>query len=391
MSNFWWNIIEINFSLAVLWLAFRLVRPFLSFGKQRLILLLVPVFSVLPVLAKQTFSLNGVKLKLVELKAISVGPKAEATQTTPENWSLENIYWLTVSVAFAWLLFRLFRLLKLFLSAERKRGNGLIFTEIPGEESFSFFRWIQLKAGMDAESRMIVEQHEALHAKKRHTLDLFYTQIIQCFCWFNPAVYFLEQDLIHAHEFEVDQVMYQQHKTRYLEFLLAYTLGTSSPSYLLTHQFVTKLTLIKRIQIMKHTKKQRWAFALIIPALAGSLTLVSWASPAAKPAQKEAETVLEADKPAEFKGGTDALIKYIVNNVKYPESAAKNKVTGKVFVSFTVSEKGKISQAKVLRSIHPDLDAEAVRVVSAMPDWDPAEKGGKKISSEMQLPISFQL
>ena len=94
---------------------------------------------------------------------------------------------------------------------------------------------------------------------------------------------------------------------------------------------------------------------------------------------------------AEFKGGNDALIKYIVNSVKYPESAVKNKITGRVFVSFVVSETGKVSGAKVLRGVSPELDAEAVRVVSAMPDWEPAEKQGKKVSSEMQLPISFQL
>ena len=99
----------------------------------------------------------------------------------------------------------------------------------------------------------------------------------------------------------------------------------------------------------------------------------------------------EDDRQAEFKGGMDALSKYLINNVKYPETAVKNTITGTVIVGFTITESGKITKAKVLKSIHNDLDAEAVRVVSAMPDWNPAMKEGKKVSSEMQLPIAFKL
>ena len=178
MTDFWWNLIEMNLNLVLLWLAYRLARPFLSFGKQRLILLLLPALAVIPLLLKQNIS-GAYQLKLVELDTVVVGQKLPAAQTVDFSWTPENIYWLTVTFAFCWFAFRLLRLLRTYLRAKRTAENGLIITEIPGLESFSFFRWVQLKAGMDAESRAIVLEHEALPSRKRHTFDLLYLQTIQ--------------------------------------------------------------------------------------------------------------------------------------------------------------------------------------------------------------------
>ncbi len=145
---------------------------------------------------------------------------------------------------------------------------------------------------------------------------------------------------------------------------------------------------------MKHNTKKRGVLALALPFLALSLALVSWTArpePQREQGRKTAAVIDQEEKMAEFKGGMDALVKYLTNNVRYPEAAVKNKITGKVFVSFVVTENGKIEKVKVLKGIHESLDAEAKRVVESMPDWNPAEKGGKKVSSEMQLPISFAL
>jgi TonB family protein len=93
----------------------------------------------------------------------------------------------------------------------------------------------------------------------------------------------------------------------------------------------------------------------------------------------------------QFPGGEEALIKWIGDNVKYPGEAVKNSITGKVFVDFIIGTDGKISNVKVTESIHPLLDAEAVRVISRMPAWKPGTQSGKPVDVYMKIPIDFKL
>ena len=84
-------------------------------------------------------------------------------------------------------------------------------------------------------------------------------------------------------------------------------------------------------------------------------------------------------------------MKFIGENVKYPKQAATDKVQGKVFVSFVVNSSGKVENTKVVRGVHPALDAEAMRVISLMPDWKPGKQRGQAVSVEYTIPIEFKL
>lgn len=101
--------------------------------------------------------------------------------------------------------------------------------------------------------------------------------------------------------------------------------------------------------------------------------------------------IYKVEKQAEFKGGQQALINYLRDNIKYPEKALEAGIQGRVMVRFVVTKEGKVSRAEVTLSIHPWLDEEALRVVNGMPDWIPAENGGKKVNSYYTLPIRFRL
>lgn len=85
------------------------------------------------------------------------------------------------------------------------------------------------------------------------------------------------------------------------------------------------------------------------------------------------------------------LSEWLGNNIKYPEEAAKKKIEGRVIVQFVVDKKGKTCKPKVVRSIHPALDAEAIRVINAMPNWKPGTIKGKPVSVKYTIPISFKL
>lgn len=101
--------------------------------------------------------------------------------------------------------------------------------------------------------------------------------------------------------------------------------------------------------------------------------------------------IYKVEKQAEFKGGQQALINYLRDNIKYSEKALEAGIQGRVMVRFVVTKEGKVSRAEVTLSIHPWLDEEALRVVNGMPDWIPAENGGKKVNSYYTLPITFRL
>ena len=97
------------------------------------------------------------------------------------------------------------------------------------------------------------------------------------------------------------------------------------------------------------------------------------------------------EKMPEFPGGPDALMTYLARNVRYPKAAQDSGIQGKVVVSFIVQKDGSLTDVKVARSVNPLLDAEAVRVVKAMPKWEPGIQDGKPVDVRFQVPVTFRL
>lgn len=97
------------------------------------------------------------------------------------------------------------------------------------------------------------------------------------------------------------------------------------------------------------------------------------------------------EESPQFSGGQRALMEYLRTNLHYPPAAAKKGVEGRVLVSFVVEKDGAISDVKILRSRDADLDAEAMRVVKAMPPWEPGRMKGSPVRMRFTLPITFSL
>ena len=91
----------------------------------------------------------------------------------------------------------------------------------------------------------------------------------------------------------------------------------------------------------------------------------------------------------EFPGGNEAMMDYLKKNIKYPESAKKSGKKGRVIVQFTIGSDGGVRDVKVRRGVDPDIDKEAVRVVSSMPKWTPGKQDGKPVAVKYTLPILF--
>jgi len=104
--------------------------------------------------------------------------------------------------------------------------------------------------------------------------------------------------------------------------------------------------------------------------------------------QKVFDTV---EQMPEYPGGMQAMIEFLQTNMKYPEDAAKQKVEGRVMVQFIVETDGSISDVHVAKQVFPSLDAEAIRVVQAMPKWTPGKEKGNVVRVKYNLPIVFRM
>ena len=112
----------------------------------------------------------------------------------------------------------------------------------------------------------------------------------------------------------------------------------------------------------------------------------------AKPSDNVTGDVYEVvEQMPEFPGGMAGLIQYITKNLRYPEEAKAKGIQGRVTVRVVVNTEGKVTNAEVLRSVDPALDAEALRVASSLPDWKPGMKDGKPVNVRFIFPVNFSL
>lgn len=129
---------------------------------------------------------------------------------------------------------------------------------------------------------------------------------------------------------------------------------------------------------------------------------------AAEPVQAVADAQPKADAPEavvpdgddkvydiveqqpEFPGGPSAMAKWLGDNIKYPAEAAKNGIEGRVIVRFVIGSDGTVGNVEIVRGVDPQLDAEAVRVINAMPKWTPGKQDGKPVAVKYTIPVTFR-
>lgn len=115
------------------------------------------------------------------------------------------------------------------------------------------------------------------------------------------------------------------------------------------------------------------------------------APPKTDSVEVEERPLLVVEQNPEFKGGFDALLKYLVVNMRYPAVEQEAGIQGTVFVQFVVEKTGKISRVKILKGIGGGCDEEAIRLVKEMPDWIPGRQNGQAVPVAFQIPVRFRL
>jgi len=97
------------------------------------------------------------------------------------------------------------------------------------------------------------------------------------------------------------------------------------------------------------------------------------------------------DMPTFNGGDMTEFWKYAMGEIRYPEIAAENGVSGTVYMQFTVNTTGFVTDVKVVKGVHPDLDNEAIRVITNSPKWEAGKQRGRKVKVIMSLPMKFIL
>jgi TonB family protein len=298
---------------------------------------------------------------------------------------------------------------------------------------FSWMNYTVMSENDLDEAGEIILMHEQAHIRQYHHIDLLFAEICLLFQWYNPAAWLLYNELQSIHEYEADRYVINKgiHAKQYQLLLIKKAVGAKR--YLMADSFNHR-NLKKRIAMMLQKNSSSWArlkYAYVLPLAAIGIaafarpeiarpfdelssakvshlvltrpaeTVTAAVAAAAEPAVPLFETDAAAppdttvftvvDEAPEFPEGPNALLSFISSNLVYPEKARNEGIQGRVVASFTVWSDGKLRDIQIVRGISPELDAEALRIIKAMPAWKPGRQSGKDVAVKYALPINFKL
>ena len=440
MNALFTYLVESAASLTVLYIIYWFfLRRDTFFGLNRVYLVSMLLFSVvvplLPIHWQQS-SQTGSLVVMLE-PVIITSSKVKTVFGEHLQWiEVAAVVYLTGVVIF--LVRFLLQLVQIFMitrrfGAIRRDGSRVIHVD-RGYAPFSFFNMVFInKATVPANSLETILNHERVHMRQFHSIDLVLLELVGILQWFNPVVWLTGRELKSIHEFLADEGVLQNGLSPllYQQMILDEAMGVRVN--MLTNNFNVSL-IKKRIAMMTKSKSNIWAKGKLLIALPACILLfflmtatsfsntelltapgspvITATQPVAapvpviqdKPKQekqekqvkyvspvdgKEVFTVVE--KPPTFEGGQAGYSKFLVENIKYPEEALKKGVTGTVYISFIIEKDGTLTSAKVMRGIGSGCDEEALRVVKMMPKWNPGEQKGKPVAVQFNLPIKFKL
>lgn len=326
--------------------------------------------------------------------------------------------------------------------------NGIRIIVIDGDMApFSWFNNIVISRSDYESGRREILIHEMAHISHHHSLDILLCNVLLIFQWFNPAVWLLRRELRNIHEYEADEAVLASgaNAAEYQLLLIRKAVGERlfSMANNLNHN-----SLKKRITMMLTKRSNPWnRVKVLLTVPVAAVAVVAFATPKAESLSREIEHESDAivssvvkstsdkaalvaqgktsgeetvnakgraddtfianeiqrmtstdddvyevvEKMPAFPGGMAELMKYLSSNIKYPVEAHKAGIQGRVVVSFVVNKDGTVKDAKIVRSVDKSIDAEALRVISAMPKWQPGYQDGKAVSVRYTVPVTFRL
>ena len=377
----------------------------------------------------------------VDVEVGAAVAEAVAPQTPWWQIVLPVLFFVGVAVVLGHTLLSIIRLVLLIKRSEQHPLQDGIIVCVTGNTAMSPFSWmhyIVMNRSDYEESDASVLAHERGHIRLRHSWDVLLVDTLTALQWFNPAMWMLRSDLRAIHEYEADAaVLSQGINARQYQYLLISKAAGIGGYYLANG--ISHSILKNRINMMLHTKSNRSRLLKVLaflPIIAVALAVNAEKVTEVKYINTSSaeETVVESvpvetvqlettktpetalvtdmvvtdtvktntnsvsapifdvvDEMPQFPGGHNALLEFLTKNIKYPKSAEKEGIQGRVIVTFVVDKDGTINNQKVVKSVHPALDAEALRIVGSMPKWVPGKQNGQPVAVKYTVPLTFRL
>jgi len=417
-------ILELNLYLTLFAATFLLIFKHEPYHRVNRWLILGSLFAsaLLPLI--HFGSAGQTAMQVVQLEPVLITAKAELAHTpvgfnTPSL--LTSIYILGFLISLVIFSNEFIRVRKLIQSGKvDSNGNPKHVVSSALKSPASFFKTLIWSENIPDESRTWIADHEEVHMRENHSMDLIILRFFQAVCWFNPFIYFLKTALEATHEFRADEVVVQKHGDVNLYSKIILSQAMDINPNVLTHQFSKSKLLKQRIMMLnkqnKNTAKPTWIkYFALIPLLAVAIIFNACtddnteAPTEMEKSHKEIEKVIiNKEKPdiqkiegtdiysvvevmPEYPGGNEAMMAYLGNNIVYPESCKEEGVEGVVFISFIIDKDGMPTELEVLRSPDERLSANALEVVGKMPAWTPGKQDGEPVKVQYNSPISYKL
>lgn len=367
-------------------------------------------------------------------------------------------YWVGVSLMMARVIWGLLKIVQMAIrgQSERLPDGCLLIQTSEAKVPFSFFKWVfvpqtspfkAVNGDFSDELKPIppyalMLAHERAHARDWHSADVLFAELLCIVFWFHPLAHWYRKALRTVHEYLADAEASRLSDRKQYGLLLIGQSQFGMPIAFANHFFQSPLKQ-RLIMLTKRTSAPIRAikFGLLAP-LALLFAILFRQAPAIAQAVDEkhlafvhdleangwmhSDTVVTFDPETyeenmqivrtrlapernengnlvyqyaevqpQFPGGQGAMMQFLIDHVKYPELAYKNKVEGTAIVSFTVDESGKVLQPSGRIDLPNDskqpLVEEAVRVLQTMPNWIPAQHKGKPVACALTIPVKFKL
>ena len=339
------------------------------------------------------------------------------TTTAPVHYSApafsftEIILFVYLTVCIVLTAYFFFNLLRIYVLIRKNSGNnsgssGII---INGKISpFSFFGYIFLPdENMTENDLNYILAHELVHIKKYHSADKLFAEILTVIQWFNPIVYLYKKELTAQHELAADSELIRQGTDidDYVSSLFEFSVF--APGSALSNSYNSLLK--RRLEMIGKISTARFPlvksiitllFVAVILILTGTVNGCrndkSSENVPVKPADalgknNAGQPYTFVEKMPEFPGGSEALLDYLSSNIHYPKIAKLAGIEGRVIITFVVSPNGEVGDVKVVKGLGAGCDEESIRVIKAMPKWQPGYQKGEPVAVKMSIPISFSL
>ena len=437
MNNLFLYLLELNISLIILFLAYKLFfEKDRNFNVRRIYLLGVVLLPLLLPFVPGSVRVPVGELApiAINLEEITVFSKASASAVNGSFSIAAILFWMylgMLSLGILKIFMQLTRIIFTILRAKRFEADGITLITSKSLHASSFFRYIFIDPDTTGnESFRHILEHETIHKRQWHSVDRILVEIFVIMNWFNPVAWMFRRSVIENLEYLADSAVLRTgtDPTNYQLSILNQYIGSASISNQFSSQIKNRINMLNK----NYKFGSRWKLALLLPLTALAFLVVSCTEKDTPAKDLEAAEEIAAQAPEmevftvveqmpTFNGGEAGteFRRYIAQNLTYPPEAAEAGATGKIFIKFIVDKEGKVvlPEKEALAKIEgksldevvvvgytgyegtakPDekyielLKQEVIRVVSSSPAWEPGMQRGQTVNVMFTFPVNFLL